>query len=82
MRIPERHWVTAAFRKALAVVRVKQGRYAEAEVTLKDSIAIFEATAGDQRPRIRAAIEAMVTLYEAWEKPELAQQMRVRLLVR
>ena len=82
MRIPERHWLTAAFRKAMAVVRIKQGRYGEAETMLKESIAVFEGTPGDQRRRIQAAIEALVTLYEAWEKPALAQEMRERLLVR
>ena len=77
--IPEIHWLTAVFRKGLAVVHTKQKRFPEAETALLASLAIFEASKGNQSGRIRKALEALATLYDAWEKPEAAAKTRERL---
>lgn len=77
--IPADHWLGAVFQKGLGVVRTKERRYPEAERSLLASIATFEAAAGNHRVRLIRALEALVALYDAWEKPEQAAAARARV---
>lgn len=54
-------------------------RYAEAEPLLVHSYDEIHISQGDRDPRTTAALKRMVTLYDAWQKPERAAQYRALL---
>ncbi len=78
-RFPENHWVLAAYRKGLAVLRSKQGRFEEAEKLLVDCLTTFEKASGDHSSRIRATQMALLEVYEKTQQSELAHKLREKL---
>jgi tetratricopeptide (TPR) repeat protein len=55
-----------------------QGRYAEAEPLLRSAQATLEKTPGVSPRRRRDAVDRLVKLYEAWNKPAEASAWRAR----
>jgi tetratricopeptide (TPR) repeat protein len=55
------------------------GRYAEAEPLLTDGYAQLARASGDLRRQRRQALERLVTLYSAWQKPDRAATYRTLL---
>ena len=63
----------------LARTLVSLGRYAEAEPLLRDAAEQCERSESIRRRRGQSVLEAMVNLYDAWGKPELADPYRQEL---
>ncbi len=64
---------------ALGECLMTQRRYAEAEPLLVHSYDEIHISQGDRDPRTTAALKRLVTLYDAWQKPERAAQYRALL---
>jgi serine/threonine protein kinase len=56
-----------------------QGAYADAEQMLIKSLDFSRRLLGEEHPETRACLEHFVLLYEAWGKPEKAEQWRAKL---
>jgi len=54
------------------------GRFDEAEPELLEAHDIVEAAVGPEHPQTRAAVDAIVTLYDAWGQPDQAEEWRGR----
>jgi serine/threonine-protein kinase len=74
--MPQDHPNMASARGALGECLALQGRHAEAEALLLDSYDIAQKRFGPADPRTQTAKERLVTLYEAWAKPEQADRYR------
>jgi tetratricopeptide (TPR) repeat protein len=72
-------WHAADVRSLLGHALAKQGRFAEAEPLLTES---YEEMATNPNPSRRlgqrAALQRVVELYDAWQKPDVAQRWRDR----
>ncbi|MCA1618684.1 MAG: serine/threonine-protein kinase [Acidobacteria bacterium] len=66
------HWMVGEAQGALGECLTARGRYAEAEPLLAESHKNLDAALGHKDPRTREARRRLVTLYEAWRKPETA----------
>jgi eukaryotic-like serine/threonine-protein kinase len=77
---PDHSW-TGGSRLRLAAAFTAQRRYAEAEVELLDALARTESVEGDENtaPLRRGLVEALVDVYDAWDKPAAAQRYRAIL---
>jgi serine/threonine-protein kinase len=71
---PGHRW-TAETQSALGENLTAQKRYGEAEMLLTESHNTLKAGLGQQDPRAQEARRRLVTLYEAWKKPELAARV-------
>ena len=56
-----------------------QGQYAEAERRLIKALECCRRLFGEEHSETRACLEHFVRLYEAWDKPEKAEEWRARL---
>jgi len=72
----EDSWQIATTKNLLASSLISQGRHQEAEPLLVESFRIISDTFGEDHPRTGAARRRVVTNYEAWGKPELADPYR------
>ncbi|MHC4219580.1 MAG: tetratricopeptide repeat protein [Planctomycetota bacterium] len=76
MSLGDDHWFTAGspahYARALAALR----RHAEAETLLLDVYAGLGDLNGPDHDSTRAAVAALIELYESWGKPEKAAQYR------
>jgi Tetratricopeptide repeat len=63
----------------LGVLYRGMGKYAEAEPLLLNAEQARRRLLGDGHPDLRITIEALVQLYERWEKPDKAAQWRQQL---
>ena len=68
--LPEGHWHIAEAQSLLGRCLTGLGRYDEAEPLLLAAYAGLQATRGDQDAHTAQAREALVALYEAWDRPE------------
>jgi serine/threonine-protein kinase len=64
----------------LAQVRIARRDYAGAEKLLLDVAEAGRRQMGEQNPRVQRTIRELVRLYEAWGKPQQAQEYRRYLL--
>ncbi len=64
----------------LGWVYTEQQRYNEAEALLLDALELSYRVLGSLDRNTRESIRKIVQLYEAWGKPELAEQYRARLV--
>ena len=55
------------------------GRYSEAEAELLEAHEILTEVAGAGDDRTQKAVQALVDLYEAWGKPDMAEEWRGKL---
>lgn len=75
--LPEGHRRIALTQSLLGACLTDQQRYTEAEPLLDKSYASLSAQRGPQDKDTRQALQRLVNLYEAWEKPEKAALYRV-----
>ena len=72
-------WRTALTECTLGRCLTLQGRYAEAEPYLVQSVPIVQAAATATREHRQRTLEHIIDLYERWEKPEQAEVYRQQL---
>ena len=70
--LPEGHWNTAVFHGSLDSCLTTQGKYEEAEQHLLAASDGLSAALGEEHPRTQHFRKKLVTLYEAWDKPDEA----------
>ena len=75
---PEGHRRTALASSALGEALTKLGRFQEAEPLLRGSLPVLQAIGGNQHGETRKAVNRIVELYEAWDRPEQAAVYRAR----
>ncbi|MFQ5653146.1 MAG: tetratricopeptide repeat protein [Planctomycetota bacterium] len=73
------HWETAKTESILGAALAGLGRYEEAEPHLARGLQAIEADRGPSHHRTIQALERIVALYEAWQKPRRAAAYRTRL---
>ena len=57
----------------------EQERYKEAEKYLLEAVKGRRLKLGDNHPHTLESVNNLITLYEAWKKPEKADQWRAKL---
>jgi non-specific serine/threonine protein kinase/serine/threonine-protein kinase len=77
--LPSGHWRVATTETLLASCLVAQGRFAEADRLLLAAFPIVEKQFGPNDQRVKAVLERVVHLYEAWGKTDEAAEWRARL---
>lgn len=78
--LPQGHRWTAETQSALGECLTVQRRYAEAEPLLIESHTTLNSRLGGRDPRTLEAVRRLVSLYEAWNKPERAAEFRAMLV--
>jgi len=74
---PHTQWMTAVAENTLGGCLIVRHKYKEAERCLNNSYKIVMASPTAQIGKTRA-LERMIKLYEAWGKPELANEWRAK----
>jgi tetratricopeptide (TPR) repeat protein len=77
--LPEGHWLIADTMSQLGAAVAGAGKFAESEALLLDSYAAMADNRRVLPDRKRQAIERIIRLYEAWDKPDRASEWRRRL---
>ena len=77
--LPEGHWLIADTVSQLGGAVAGGGKFAEAEPLLLDGYAGMADNRRVLPDRKRQAIERIIRLYEAWDKPDQASEWRQRL---
>jgi tetratricopeptide (TPR) repeat protein/tRNA A-37 threonylcarbamoyl transferase component Bud32 len=77
--LPKDDWMTAMDESHLGGCLTALGRYAEAETLLVHGYEKMRATAMTPTHRLRQAIDRVIALYDAWNKPAEAAKWRARL---
>jgi len=72
------HGFTGSTGRSLGECLYALGRYTAAEPHLLNSHALFDSTRGPDDELTRKAAEALISLYDAWGKPERAVDLRAR----
>src|SRR4029077_19179502 len=70
--LPKEHYWVALANSALGECLTIQERYGEAEPFLVGSYESLKNSQGASNPRTRLALERLVSLYEKWQRPDLA----------
>ena len=73
---PERSWQISTTRLLLGACLQEQKRYGEAEPLMLEAFPVIKDTFGLGHPRTQAAVKRLVSLYEAWGKPDQAAQYK------
>ena len=73
--LPDGHWRTALAASAEGAALAGLHRYAEAEALLVDSYTVLSNDARAMKALVNEAGERLVSLYEAWGKPEKAAEI-------
>ncbi|UCG58804.1 MAG: tetratricopeptide repeat protein, partial [Phycisphaerales bacterium] len=68
-----------SFVRTLAWVNMRQGQYKEAERMLVKALEFSRRVFGEEHPETLACLKYFVLLYEAWDKPEEAEEWRAKL---
>lgn len=76
--LPPEHWMLGVALLNLGRCQTALGDYSAAERTLLDAHALLEKKMGATHGRTRQVKAALAELYEAWGKPERAEEWRVR----
>lgn len=63
----------------LGVVYLLQGQYDKAEPLLLEILELYQVVMSEGHPNTVAAINELIKLYDAWEKPQQAEQWRTKL---
>jgi hypothetical protein len=64
---------------AVPVLYKEQARFEEAESLLLEALEGRRLKLGDQHPHTIESLNNLITLYEAWNKPEKAEKWRAKL---
>ncbi|MCK4413439.1 MAG: serine/threonine protein kinase [Candidatus Eisenbacteria sp.] len=78
-QLPAGDWRTALTESTLGRCLTLQGRYAEAESYLIESVPIVQAAPTATRQHRQQTLEDVIDLYKRWGKPERAQPYREQL---
>jgi len=70
--VPKGHYLLAITQGALGECLTTEKKYVEAESLLSESYATLKTVQGEQSPLTQEAARRLVTLYQAWGKPEEA----------
>ena len=76
---PGQRWLFAEIPRLLGTALAGQGKYAEAEKLLLESLATRSTKWGARHEWTLDSIRGLISLYEAWGKPEKAREYRARL---
>lgn len=76
--LPEGDPSIAITQGALGECLTVLGRYEEAELLLLESCSRLAPQEGEANDQARSALDRIIALYEAWEKPEQAAEWRAR----
>src|SRR4029077_1129009 len=71
--LPKEHYWVALANSALAECLTIQKRYNEAEPLLLNSYEALKISQGADNPRTTIALQRLINLYEAWNKPDQAR---------
>ena len=74
--LPTGHWLVGLYRDGYGEMLRAAGRYEEAELNLLGGYHALKEQLGDEHPRTRRSAGRLVTLYEAWGRPDEARQWR------
>jgi serine/threonine protein kinase/Tfp pilus assembly protein PilF len=77
--LPREHAVTGGVISQHGALLSALGRPAEAEVDLLEAYEILTAVVGADHYRSQKTVQALVDLYEAWGKPDKAQEWRAKI---
>jgi tetratricopeptide (TPR) repeat protein len=72
--LPEKHWQTANAASMLGECLTGLSAYDEAEQLLVDSYSVISTQLGETDQRALAALRRIITLYDAWDKPEQSRE--------
>jgi non-specific serine/threonine protein kinase/serine/threonine-protein kinase len=72
----ENHWETATAKNLLGGCLTKSGDFSQAEKLLLESFEIIKNQFGVDHPRTRSARRRVISLYEAWGKPDKAAEYK------
>ncbi len=67
-----------SFVRAVAWVNYSRGQYSEAEQMLIEALEFSRRVLGEEHSETQACLEDFVRLYEAWDKPEKAEEWRAK----
>jgi len=70
----EQSWQVATTKLLLGASYIEEKRYQEAEALLLEAFPIIEKAFSISHPRTQAAVKSLISLYEAWGKPEKAAE--------
>ncbi len=73
---PPGDWAIADAESLLGAYLTAQGRFAEAEPYLTESYRVIREIEGGETISARAALSRLVALYQAWDRPEKAAEVR------
>jgi len=76
---PDDHWQIANSSSLLGGCLTRLARYSEAERLLVESYSLLKKQFGENHRRTVAALERIIELYDAWGKPDKAEQYRAFL---
>jgi len=76
---PDDHWQIANANSLLGGCLARLGRYGEAEKLLVKSYSLLKKQFGASHRRTVAALKRIIELYEAWGKPDKAEEYRALL---
>jgi len=76
----EGHWLTAHTKSVLGECLTNEGFFDDAQPLLLESYPILESKHGSGSPQARAALERIIALYEAWNRPDRVELWRSRLV--
>ena len=71
--------MTLPSKNDLAVLYKEQERYDQAEPLLREAVKGRRLKLGDKHPHTLESINTLIDLYEAWNKPEKANEWRAKL---
>ena len=77
--LPTGHWLVGLYRDGYGEMLRTAGRYEEAEPHLLGGYHTLKERLGEEHPRARRSAGRLVTLYEAWDRPDEAQAWRTVL---
>ena len=63
----------------LALLQIQQAPYDNAEQLLLEAVEGRRHKLGDTHPHTLQSLNNLITLYEAWDKPEKAEEWRAKL---
>jgi serine/threonine protein kinase len=77
--LPSASWQVATAKSLLGACYTVRGDFEDAELLLLESYPIMSRNLGQKQEMTQQAIQRIVKLYEAWDKPEQASKWRARL---
>ena len=77
--MPEKHRLRAKFHSYHAAILILMKRYKEAEEHLVVALPVLQELLGLKNNQTRSALNSLVDLYAAWDKPQKVEEYRTLL---